>query len=112
MHEGTLRIVGRLDDLIVSGGEKVWPDRVESALREHPDVGDVAVSGRPDPEWGHRVVAWVVPRTGAAPVELDGLRRFASSTLAPHELPREVAIVDTIPRTPSGKVVRRRLRPD
>ncbi|HEY7661085.1 MAG TPA: fatty acid--CoA ligase family protein [Actinomycetota bacterium] len=112
MHEGTLRIVGRLDDLIVSGGEKVWPDRVESALREHPDVGDVAVSGRPDPEWGHRVVAWVVPRTGAAPVELDGLRRFASSTLAPHELPREVAIIDTIPRTPSGKVVRRRLRPD
>ncbi len=66
--DGRLVVHGRLSDLIISGGENVWPAAVEAVLRRHPGVAEVAVAGRPDPEWGERVVAWVVPvDAGGAP---------------------------------------------
>jgi acyl-CoA synthetase (AMP-forming)/AMP-acid ligase II len=106
---GRLHVIGRIDDLINSGGEKIWPREVEAALRTHPKVAEVAVGARLDPGWGQRVVAWVVPvEPGDAP-SLEDLRDHASATLPRHKAPREVVIVETLPRTSSGKVRRRAL---
>ena len=104
---GRLVVSGRIDDVITTGAEKVWPDVVERVLSEHPDVAEVAVWKRADPEWGERVVAWIVP-AGDAP-SLDDLRRLVAETIAPWAAPKELVIVDNLPRTSSGKVRRRAL---
>lgn len=106
---GVLTVLGRLDDAIVSGGEKVWPLEVEAALATHPAVAKVAVRGRADPEWGERVVAFVVPRDGAAP-SLASLRAHVATQLARYKAPRELVIVDALSRTSLGKVRRDPLR--
>jgi O-succinylbenzoic acid--CoA ligase len=99
-------VIGRFDDLINSGGEKVWPQEVEAALRPHPKVADVAVGGRLDPEWGQRVVAWVVPVDPGDPPTLEELRAFAARTLPRHKAPRQLVLAADLPRTASGKVRR------
>jgi o-succinylbenzoate---CoA ligase len=104
--EGRLHVVGRIDDLINTGGEKVWPHEVEVALREHPKVSEVGVGGRQDPEWGQRVVAFVVPADPEEPPNLDELRAFAAARIARHKAPRELVLVDELPRTFSGKLRR------
>lgn len=106
---GRLTVHGRLSDLIVSGGENVWPAAVETVLRRHPAVAEVAVAGRPDPDWGERVVAWVVPADGAAPPTLDAIRGWAKEELAPFAAPRELVIVTSLPKTAIGKVRREAL---
>lgn len=103
---GTLSVLGRADDVIRSGGEKVWPDEVERVLAEHPEVADVAVVGRPDTEWGAAVAAFVVPRAADDPPTLEELRAFGADRLARFKLPRDLRLVPEIPRTPSGKVRR------
>jgi O-succinylbenzoic acid--CoA ligase len=103
---GVLRVLGRLDDIIVTGGEKVWPEEVEAVLREHPSVADVAVAGTPDPEWGARVTAYVVPRDPAAPLSLEELRAFCDNRIANFKAPRALEIRETLPRTASGKIKR------
>jgi len=106
---GRLRVVGRADDLIVTGGEKVWPSAVEDALADHPRLGAVAVAGRPDPEWGTRVVAWVVPTDPASPPTLEDVRAWVKERLPVAAAPRELVLVDSLPRTPLGKIARGRL---
>jgi len=108
-QNGRLRVEGRADDLIISGGEKVWPGEVESAVRTHPKVLDVAAAGRPDAEWGQRVTVWVVPVDPRDPPTLEELRAFSAETLARHRGPRELVLVETLPRTASGKVRRAEL---
>lgn len=103
---GRLHVRGRLDELIVSGGENVWPGDVETALRSHPSVADCAVFGRPDPTWGARVVAAVVPRDPAAPPTLEELRDHVAAVLGRHRAPRELVIRDGLPRTALGKLRR------
>lgn len=107
--EGRLRVIGRLDDLINSGGEKVWPDEVENALGSHAKVAAVGVGGRPDPEWGQRVVAWVVPADRDDPPSLEELRDHVSERLPRHKAPRELVLVGELPRTVGGKLRRRSL---
>jgi len=104
--DGTVHAWGRLADVIVSGGEKIWPSDVEAALADHPAVAAAVVSGAPDREWGQRVVARVVPRRLEAPPSLESLREHAARTIARHKLPREVIIVDHLDRTALGKVRR------
>lgn len=104
--EGRLRVVGRIDDAITTGGERVWPDEVEAALRDHPKVAEVAVRGRLDREWGQRVVAWVVPADPAEPPTLEELRSRAAARIGRHKAPRELVLVEALPRTFSGKVRR------
>jgi O-succinylbenzoic acid--CoA ligase len=102
--EGRLHVHGRLGDLIISGGENVWPTPVEAALKAHPKVAEAAVAGRPDPEWGQRVVAWVVPADPSQPPTLAELRAAVAEAVAPFASPRQLIIVAHFPRTSLGKV--------
>jgi o-succinylbenzoate---CoA ligase len=106
---GVLWVFGRTGDVIVTGGEKVWPATVERALGAHPAVAEVAVVGDADPEWGQRVVALVVPIDTAAPPTLGDLRATAKSELPAYAAPRELRLVSALPRTALGKVARSRL---
>ena len=108
---GRLTVLGRADDLVISGGVNVHPDEVEAVLATHPAVAEAAVAGRPDPEWGSRVTAFVVPRDPASPPTLAELRAFTRERLAAAKAPRELVLVPTLPRSPSGKLLRR-LLPD
>jgi O-succinylbenzoic acid--CoA ligase len=108
--EGRLQVRGRADHLIRSGAEKVWPEEVERVLARHPKVADVAVAGRPDPEWGTHVCAFVVPATIDDPPSLEELRAFGAERLVRYKLPREIQLVPAIPRTATGKVRRAALR--
>jgi O-succinylbenzoic acid--CoA ligase len=110
LEDGRVRVVDRVRDLVITGGVNVSPTAVEMVLADHPDVEDVCVSGVPDDEWGERVVAFVVARPGSAAPALDALRAFAGERLAKPQLPRQVVVVDAIPRTASGKPLRRELR--
>jgi 2-furoate---CoA ligase len=107
--DGDLWVVGRVDDMIVSGGENIHPLEVEDVLAAHPGVREVAVVGSPDDRWGQRVVAVVVTEEG---VSTDDLDRWclASEELARFKRPREYRFVDTLPKSPSGKILRRMLR--
>ncbi|HEY6709066.1 MAG TPA: AMP-binding protein [Actinomycetota bacterium] len=109
--DGRLTVLGRRDDLIISGGVNVHPDEVEAVLATHPGVAEVAVAGRADPEWGQRVTAVVVPRDPRNPPSLDDLRGYAGERLAAAKVPRELTLVPSLPRTASGKLLRR-LLPD
>jgi o-succinylbenzoate---CoA ligase len=108
--DGRLAVHGRADNVIRTGAEKVWPEEVERVLAGHPKVADVAVAGRPDPEWGSRVSAFVVPRVLDDPPSLDELRVLGAEHLARFKLPRELSLVAEIPRTGTGKVRRHSLR--
>jgi O-succinylbenzoic acid--CoA ligase len=104
--DGTLSVFGRMAEVIVSGGEKVWPVPVEQLLGTHPLVSEAVVWKRPDREWGERVVAWIVPSEPSNPPTLDALRAFVSARLAPWAAPRELVVTSALPRTTSGKVRR------
>ncbi|MEO3823850.1 AMP-binding protein [Actinomadura sp. B10D3] len=109
IEDGRLRVRGRLDDVINTGGEKVVAGEIATVLSRHPKVRDVVVVGRPDPEWGERVTAVVVP-AAARPPDLAELRAFVRETMPAHAAPRELELVDAIPLLASGKPDRARLR--
>ncbi len=100
--DGSITLLGRGSLSINTGGEKVYPEEVESVLKEHADVFDAVVVGVPDERFGERVVAIVQPRAGTAP-RLDALRQHSRVHLAGYKIPREVVLVDEIERSPSGK---------
>jgi len=95
--------------MIVSGGENVSPTEVENVLMTHPEVGDVAVIGVPDERWGEAVKAVVVPAVGTSPSEAD-LIAYARERLGGFKLPKSVDFAEVLPRTPSGKLLKRTLR--
>jgi long-chain acyl-CoA synthetase len=105
---GYLFLTDRIKDMIVSGGENVYPIEVEEVLAQHPAVGDVAVIGTPHERWGEAVTALVVPRDDS--IDENELVAFARERLAGYKLPRTIEVVDELPRTPSGKVLKRELR--
>jgi O-succinylbenzoic acid--CoA ligase len=108
--EGCLLLDGRKAETIVSGGENVSPAEVEAVLAAHPRVLEAAVLGRPDREWGEAVTAIVVARPGEEPDENE-LRAHCARTLAPHKVPKRILLTsEPLPRTPSGKLLRRELR--
>jgi O-succinylbenzoic acid--CoA ligase len=104
--DGRLTVHGRLDDVVVTGGVNVLPQAVEAALRLHPDVADAVVLGRPDDEWGQRVVAAVVPSPGAA-TDLAALRPWVAERLGAAAAPRELHLLDAVPLLHTGKPDRR-----
>jgi acyl-CoA synthetase (AMP-forming)/AMP-acid ligase II len=107
-EEGYLSIVGRVRDIIRTGGETVAPPEVEEALRGCPGVAEVAVVGLPDPRWGEIVCAVVVPAPGAPPT-LEALRAHAAGRLAAFKQPRRLELVSELPRTPATRQVQRAL---
>ena len=104
-ERGRLTVEGRKSDTVITGGENVAPRRVEAVLEEHPGVVEAGVAGRPDPEWGEAVTAFVVGETTE-----NELLAHARGRLAPHEVPKSVVFVDALPRNPAGKLIRRSLR--
>ena len=108
--DGLLSVHGRADDVVVTGGEKVWPDGVEAVLRRLPGVADVAVIGRPDAEWGQQVVAVFELATGGVPPTLEAARAAVKEVLPPWCAPRALEVVAALPRTSSGKVRRTAVR--
>ncbi len=105
-ENGLLFVDGRDDDMIVSGGENVFPQEVENLLVEHEDVSDAAVVGVDDVEFGKRLRAFVVAKPGAQP-DAEQLRLYVKNNLARHKVPRDVVFIDELPRNTTGKVLRR-----
>src|SRR5262249_26627180 len=100
--DGTITLLGRGSVSINSGGEKIFPEEVEAAVKSHPAVYDAVVVGVPDERWGQRVVAVVQPRDGAAPTVEDG-QAHCRTKLAGHTVPRELHRVERVQRSPSGR---------
>jgi fatty-acyl-CoA synthase len=102
--DGYLNIVGRIKDLVIRGGENVYPREVEEFLYTHPDIADVQVIGVPDAKYGEELMAWVVMRPGAAPLTAEAVREFCAGRLTHYKIPRYVHVVDGFPMTVTGKV--------
>lgn len=108
-EDGFLFIVDRVKDMVITGGENVYPAEVENVLYEHPAIGEIAVIGLPDDQWGEAVVAVAALKQGAN-LDLEELRGFAADRLARYKLPRRLEIVVELPRNPAGKVLKFALR--
>ena len=103
-EEGYLRITGRIKDMVIRGGENVYPREIEEYLYTHPDIVDAQVIGVPDEKYGEELAAWVRMREGATPMTAESLREFATGKLAHYKIPRYVRVVDDFPMTVTGKV--------
>jgi fatty-acyl-CoA synthase len=107
--DGWLHVDGRSRDVIISGGENVYPAEIENVLADCPDIVEVAVVGRPDERWGEAVVAVVVPARGAA-VSTETVVALLDGRVARYKHPRDVVLAETLPRTALGKVKREELK--
>ena len=108
-EDGYLFLADRAKDMIITGGENVYSKEVEDALAAHEHVQEVAVIGRPHPEWGETVVAYIVA-VPEKPLDADGIKRFLADRLARYKIPRDYIFAQTLPRTPTGKVMKHLLR--
>jgi fatty-acyl-CoA synthase len=113
MHTGDLavmreddyaNIVGRIKDMVIRGGENIYPREIEEFLYTHPDVEDVQVIGVPDDKYGEELCAWIRMREGAQPLTAESVREFATGRLAHYKIPKYVLVVDDFPLTVTGKV--------
>ena len=102
--DGYLSITGRIKDMVIRGGENIYPREVEEFLYTHPDILDAQVIGVPDAKYGEELMAWVRLRPGAAPVTAESLREFCAGKLAHYKIPRYVHVTDEFPMTVTGKV--------
>ncbi|MFI1728277.1 acyl-CoA synthetase [Streptomyces acidicola] len=102
-EEGVVTVLGRGSQCINTGGEKVYPEEVEQALKAHPDVYDALVAGVPDAKWGNHVAAVVQLRAGATLLSLEDIQSHCRTRLAGYKIPRQLVVTDTIQRSPSGK---------
>jgi fatty-acyl-CoA synthase len=107
--EGYVNIVGRIKDMVIRGGENVYPREVEEFLYTHPDVVDVQVIGVPDARYGEELMAWVKLREGAT-VDAEGLRDFCRGRIAHFKVPRYIRFADDFPMTVTGKVQKFKMR--
>jgi fatty-acyl-CoA synthase len=103
-EDGYCNVVGRIKDMVIRGGENVYPREVEEFLYTHPDVEDAQVIGVPDPRYGEEICAWIRIRPGAEPLDVAAVRAFAEGRLAHYKIPRYVHVVDEFPMTVTGKV--------
>jgi len=101
---GYVRVTGRIKDMVIRGGENIYPREIEEFLYTHPDIVDAQVIGVPDDRYGEELMAWVILRPGAPELTAEALREFATGTLAHFKIPRYVHVVDEFPMTVTGKV--------
>jgi fatty-acyl-CoA synthase len=102
--DGYIAITGRIKDMVIRGGENIYPREIEEFLHTHPDVLDAQVIGVPDAKYGEELMAWIRLRDGAAELTAESLHEFCAGKLAGYKIPRRVHIVDEFPMTASGKV--------
>jgi fatty-acyl-CoA synthase len=102
--DGYVQITGRIKDMVIRGGENVYPREIEEFLYTHPDILDAQVIGVPDEKYGEELCAWIRMKDGAEPLDADGVRAFATGKLAHYKIPRYVMVVDEFPMTVTGKV--------
>ncbi|MBC2682049.1 AMP-binding protein [Corynebacterium sp. 4HC-13] len=103
-EDGYVMITGRIKDMVIRGGENLYPREIEEFLYTHPDISDVQVIGVPDEKYGEELMAWIIMNDGAEPLDAEAVKKFAEGHLARHKVPRYVHIVDEYPMTLSGKV--------
>ncbi|MFE3003134.1 AMP-binding protein [Nocardia sp. NPDC059246] len=108
--EGFVSITGRIKDMIIRGGENIYPREIEEFLYTHPDILDAQIVGVPDEKYGEELMAWVRLRAGADPIDVDTLRQFCAGNISRHKIPRYVHCVDEFPMTVSGKIRKVELR--
>jgi fatty-acyl-CoA synthase len=108
--EGYIQIVGRIKDMVIRGGENVYPKEVEEFLYSHPAISDVQVTGVPDPKYGEELIAWVKLRPEAPDVTADDLRAFCQGKITHFKIPRYFKFVDSFPMTVTGKIQKFRMR--
>ena len=107
--DGYCRIVGRIKDMVIRGGENIYPREIEEFLHRHPDVQDAQVVGVPDEKYGEELCAWIIPRAGAA-IDEDALRSYCREQIAHYKVPRYVRVVQEFPTTVTGKVQKFQIR--
>ncbi|BBY51622.1 AMP-binding protein [Mycolicibacterium arabiense] len=103
-EDGYCNVVGRIKDMVIRGGENVYPREIEEFLYTHPDVEDAQVIGVPDAKYGEEICAWIRMKPGAPPLDAEGVRAFAEGRLAHYKIPRYVQLVDEFPMTVTGKI--------
>ncbi|MQY30535.1 AMP-binding protein [Nocardia aurantia] len=103
-HDGYIAITGRIKDMVIRGGENIYPREIEEFLHTHPDILDAQVVGIPDPKYGEELVAWIQLRDGATLLDATALRDFCHGRLAHYKIPRHVHLVDEFPMTVTGKI--------
>ena len=108
--DGYVAITGRIKDMVIRGGENVYPREIEEFLYQHPDVLDAQVVGVPDERYGEELMAWLRIREGAAPPTAESIREFCAGRIAHYKIPRHVAVIDDYPMTVTGKVRKIELR--
>ena len=108
--DGYLNIVGRIKDMVIRGGENIYPREVEEFLFTHPDVVDAQVIGVPDERFGEELMAWLRLRPGADALTAESLRTFCRGRIAHYKIPRYVKIVDEFPMTVTGKIRKVQMR--
>lgn len=106
---GYCRITGRLKDMIIRGGENIYPREIEEFLYSHPKVLDVQVIGVPDETFGEEVMAWIIPKEGVS-VTLEEIREYCKGKISRHKIPRFIELTDSYPMTASGKIQKYLLR--
>jgi long-chain acyl-CoA synthetase len=107
--EGYLFIVDRLKDMIITGGENVYPREIEEIIYSRPEVQECAVIGLPDKEWGERVTALIIPKPSMT-IDKKALHSYLKSQMAPFKVPKEYQIVEEFPKSPAGKILKREIR--
>jgi len=103
-EDGYCNIVGRIKDMVIRGGENIYPREIEDFLYTHPDVEDVQVIGVPDERYGEELAAWIKMKAGTTPLDADAVRAFATGKLAHYKIPRDVLIVEDFPMTGTVKI--------
>jgi fatty-acyl-CoA synthase len=103
-EDGYVQITGRIKDMVIRGGENIYPREIEEFLYTHPDILDAQVVGVPDPKYGEELCAWIRMREGATPLDAEAVRAFATGKLAHYKIPKYVMVVDEFPMTVTGKV--------
>jgi fatty-acyl-CoA synthase len=108
--DGYVNIVGRIKDMIIRGGENIYPREIEEFLYTHPDVADVQVVGVPDLKYGEEIMAWIKLRDGAPALTAQAVREFCKGRIAHFKVPRYVHVTDDFPLTVTGKIQKFKLR--
>ena len=108
-EEGYIDVTGRIRDMVIRGGENIYPREVEEFLYKHPGVADVQIVGVPDPKYGEELMAWIIPKEGVE-IDVDSVRNFCQGSISHHKIPRYIEFTDEYPMTASGKIMKYKLQ--